>query len=88
MAAVQVQTTSTALLAADPDQYRVAFVSNLGPNAIYLEVGATPTTATGLAVAATTGQVGPISVPPNVALNAIAATANQSSPADTRVMVV
>jgi hypothetical protein len=88
MAAAQVLTTSTAVVASDPDQWRMVFVSNLGPNVIYLEVGATATTTTGLPVPATTGTIGPLHLPPGQALNAIAATANQVSPADTRVVPI
>jgi hypothetical protein len=70
MPAVQVNTTTTPLVAADADQWRFVLVSNLGPNTIFLgDPGQAATTAGGLAI------------------HAIAATAAQVSPADTRVLV-
>jgi hypothetical protein len=87
MAAVQVATTSTTIVASDPDQWRTVFVSNLGPNPIFVEVGAAATAAGSVSVAATTGLLGPIALPPNQAINAICPTALQVTPADTRVMV-
>jgi hypothetical protein len=87
MPAVQVNTTTTPLVAADADQWRFVLVSNLGPNTIFLgDPGQAATTAGGLAIPSNSS-VGPIRLPPNLALNAIAATAAQVSPADTRVLV-
>jgi hypothetical protein len=87
MAAVQVQTTSTTLLAADPDQWRTVVVQNLGPNAIFLETTGAATAAGGLQVAATTGLV-TLTITPNTTVAAIAATANQTTPADTRLLAL
>lgn len=87
MAAVQVQTTSTTLLTPDTDNWRTAVVQNLGPNAIYVETTGAATVIGGLQIAATTG-VSTLPVAPNVTLTAIAATANQASPADTRLYVI
>lgn len=87
MPAVQVQTTATQLLAANTSaQLRTrVLIENLGPNAIYVGYDNTVTTATGEQVAATSGVLelrGNI----NGTLFAVAATANQVSPADTRVI--
>jgi len=86
MPAAQVTTGGGELIAADPDQHREAVIQNLGPNAIYLAVGAAAAVATGLRVAASTGER-VLRVPAGLAVNAIAETANQSSPADTRYLI-
>jgi hypothetical protein len=86
MAAFQATTASTTLLAADPDQWRTVIVSNLGPNTIYLEVGAAAVVASSYGVP-TNSASPPIQLPPATMLNVIAATANQVSPADTRLLV-
>lgn len=85
MAAVQVATTSTTLLTADPDNWRTVVVQNLGPNAIYVETAGAAATTTGVQVAATSGVV-TLPIAPNATVTAIAATALQVSPADTRVL--
>jgi hypothetical protein len=85
MANVALTTASSALLAADADQWRNVFIANLGPNTIFFELGATATT-TGSQPVPTNQTVGPIPLPPATAINAIVATANQTSPADTRVI--
>ena len=86
MSAVAVDTTTTQILAADPDQHRIVKVQNLGPNAIYVEAGAAAVVATSFKVAATSGET-EIKLPPGVALNAITTSAIQATPADTRVLV-
>jgi len=86
MAAVQLTTAASTLVAADPDQHREVTVANLGPNKIYLETNGTATVIGGLPVAATTGAV-TVKLPAGVALSAIVETANQASPADTRILI-
>lgn len=86
MAAVAVDLTSTAVVAADPDQHRTVKLKNLGPNAIYCEIGAAAVVATSYPVAATSGEA-TFDLPPGVALNAITTSAIQATPADTRVLV-
>jgi hypothetical protein len=86
MPAFQAQTTASDLLTADHDQHRTIKVQNKGPNAIYFETGADAAVATGYEVAATTG-VAEFKIPPSTRLSVIAATANQSTPADTRYLV-
>lgn len=87
MAAVNVGLTAANLLAADPDQHRSVIVQNLGPNAIYLEIGAAAAVATGFKVlAAATSPMIPLHA--GNALSAIAETAAQTSPANTRVITV
>ena len=86
MAAVAVNTSTTEILAADPDQHRTAKVQNLGPNAIYVEAGAAAAVATSFKIAATSGEA-EFKVPAGVALNAITTSAIQSTPSDTRVLV-
>jgi hypothetical protein len=86
MAAVQVTTAGVALLAAKAEEERDVIIQNLGPNAIFIEIGAAATLIGGLQIAATTGQLA-TRVPANAAVNAIAATANQASPADTRIVI-
>ncbi len=86
MAAVAVDVTSTAVVAADPDQHRTVKLKNLGPNAIYVEIGAAAVVATSYHVAATSGEA-TFSLPPGVALNAITTSAIQATPADTRTLI-
>lgn len=87
MAAVQVLASgSTALVAADPDQHRKVKIANLGPNPIWVEIGAAAVVATSYKI--TNGTSDTFDVPQAVAVNAIASTADQVSPADTRVLVV
>jgi hypothetical protein len=83
--AVQVNTTAAKVTL--PAQTRRVTIQNLGPNAIYLAATAAKcTTALGLQVPATTGIV-TIDIA-NDELYAIAATALQVSPADTRFYVL
>lgn len=86
MAAVAVDTSTTAVVAADPDNHRRVKLKNLGPNAIYVEIGAAAVVATSYHVAATSGEA-TFDLPPGVALNAITTSAIQSTPQDTRVLV-
>lgn len=84
-AAVQVPTAS-AIAVYTPSGNKVAqtvVIQNLGPNAIYIG-GSTVTTATGVAVAATSGVITLHNV--DDVVYARAATALQSTPADTRVI--
>jgi hypothetical protein len=83
--AVQVNTTAAKVTL--PAQTRRVTIQNLGPNAIYLAATAAKcTTALGLQVPATSGLV-TIDVATDE-LYAIAATALQVSPADTRWYVL
>jgi hypothetical protein len=86
MAAVQVQTTTGVLLAADADEERDVIIQNLGPNPIFIEWGAAAVAITSLQIAAGAQLITKVNA--NVALNALAGTANQASPADTRVMAI
>lgn len=86
MAAIAVDVTSTEVVAADSDQHRKARVQNLGPNAIYVVIGAAATVAGGYKIAATSGEA-TFDLPPGQALNAITTSAIQATPADTRVLV-
>ncbi|HKY59413.1 MAG TPA: hypothetical protein VJP59_00230 [Gemmatimonadota bacterium] len=83
--AVAVQTTATLLLSASRHRSSV-LIANAGPNAIYIGASGV-TTATGFPIAAGASRDFPNSTIPED-LYAIAATANQSSPADTRVWEV
>lgn len=60
-------------------------IRNLGPNAVYVEVGAAAAVATGTPIPATSGTLR-IRRSPGQAVNVIAATALQVSPADTRYL--
>jgi hypothetical protein len=86
MPAFQAQTTTSALLAGTNNGYETVFIQNLGPNLIYVEVGAAAAAATGVQVAITTGTV-TVKRPPLTAINVLAAVANQVSPADTRYVI-
>jgi len=79
---VAVTTTAAQLVAAGGG--KGVFIMNNGPNAITLGVDATVTTGNGFIVAAGTTQK---FYPGDAAIFAIAATANQVSPADTRFWV-
>ena len=86
MPAFQAQTTTSALLAATNNGVETVFIQNLGPNVIYLEVGAAAATTTGVQMAITSGTI-TLRRPPLTAINVIAAVANQSTPADTRYVI-
>ena len=62
-------------------------IANLGPNAIFVGTTSAVTTVTGFPIAATTGTLTLTGVDLSDGLWAIAATALQVSPADTRVAV-
>jgi hypothetical protein len=70
-----VGTTNQVLIAADPDQWKLAVIENLGPtNFIAIELGAAATTAGSFQIPA--GATSPqMRIPPNTAVNAIANTA-------------
>jgi len=90
--AVQVLTgSSIAILtpaAGDNRQSRgPILISNLGPNAIFVGTSNAVTTATGFPIPATTGSVNIGFINSGDTLYARAATADQTTPADTRVMV-
>jgi hypothetical protein len=86
MANVAVQTSATQLLAATSGEPRIAVViQNLGPNAIAVGVDNTVTTGNGVQVP--TNGVLTLTAGINGTLFAIALTANQVSPADTRIFV-
>lgn len=83
VSAVNVQTTGSLLNDGLTDR-RALFVQNLGPNPIYIGDASVATT-TGIEVPANGGTVTlPIQV--GTAIYAIAATANQTSPLNTRIM--
>jgi hypothetical protein len=83
---VEVQTTATQLVAGD-HRRSVLAIANTGPNAIYIG-NEDVTTDTGFPIAATTGVFSADQHSVMETLYAIAATANQASPADTRVLEV
>jgi hypothetical protein len=87
MANVAVQTSATQLLAANAaaEQRLAVVIQNLGPNAIAIGTDNTVTTSNGVQVP--TNGVLTLTAAINGTLFAIALTANQSSPADTRVLV-
>jgi hypothetical protein len=85
-AAVQVLTgsaTKVATASTAPSRKNIT-IQNLGPNDIYCGFDTSVTTATGMKVAANTGVLS-IDLGPNVTVYCRAASADQSSPADTRV---
>jgi hypothetical protein len=91
VAAVQVLTgSSISILAPVTGDTRASrgpiMVSNLGPNTIYLGTSSGVTTATGYPVPTLTS-VTVSFIAPTDTLYARAATADQASPADTRVLV-
>jgi hypothetical protein len=86
MAAVQVATTTTVLVTADPDQARTVSIANMGPQIVYVEVGAPAVIASSLPIPATTGRLD-LLVPANTAVNAICSVL-QVTPADTRVIAL
>ena len=91
VAAVQALTASSiSILAAVTGDTRASrgpvLVSNLGPNTIYLGTSSAVTTATGFPVPTNT-TVTMTFIGPADTLYARAATADQVSPADTRVLV-
>lgn len=87
ISAAQVNTTAGSIVAENVGGgRRTVFVANLGPNAIYLGMSNAVTTATGYPVAATSGTA-TVVLEPGDRLFAIAATALQVSPADTRISV-
>jgi hypothetical protein len=88
MAAVPVNTTSTVVVAADEDQHRKVIVQNLGPNAIYLAVDIAATVAGGFKVAETSGVSPVIPLPAGAVLYGITTSAIQSTPSDTRTLIV
>ena len=81
--AVQVLTTATLISDGLTDR-RALFVQNLGPNAIWLGASGV-TTATGIKVEPNGGTL-TLPIQAGTAIYAIASTANQASPADTRYM--
>lgn len=85
MPAFQAQTTTSAMLAATNPTYETLLIQNLGPNAVYIAFDAAAATTTGTQIVATTGSI-TVRRPPYTAVNIIAATANQASPADTRYL--
>lgn len=84
--AVAVATASATLI---PDMVgrRTLFIQNLGPNEIYVGFDSSVTSSTGIKVAANGGALS-LDVNDNVHVYARAATALQSSPADTRYLAV
>lgn len=86
MAAVDVQTTTTVLLADNNAQSEEVTIQNLGPNVIYIDFDTAAATTTGVQIPITSGVL-TVRRGPNTAINAIAATANQTSPANTRILV-
>jgi len=87
MANVAVTTSATQILAANTNvaQRSAVVIQNLGPNAIAVDTVNTVTTATGIQIP-TNGTL-TLTAGINGTLFAIAATANQVSPADTRILV-
>jgi hypothetical protein len=87
MANVAVGTSATQILAANTNvaQRSAVVIQNLGPNAITIGVDNTVTTANGITVA--TNGVITLTAGINGTLFAVAATAAQVSPADTRILV-
>jgi actin-like ATPase involved in cell morphogenesis len=83
MSAVSVGTSSTAILAADPNQSRRVRIRNTGGTVLHVEIGAAAAVATGYPVAATTGEV-VLDLPAGEALNGITITA----PIDVRYLVI
>lgn len=84
MAAVDVQTTSTLLFSDTNSSEAVeVIIQNRGPNSIYVSTEAGVTTATGVEVASN-GVL--VLQRPRGKIYAVAATANQTTPANTRVL--
>lgn len=83
MAAVNVLASASTTVVASSDQWRSGIMFNNGPNTIWFSTEGAAATTTGvpLAAGAATGFV----LGPGEALTAIASTADQSSPANTRV---
>lgn len=86
MAAFQALTTTAVMIAGTNSTYENLFIQNLGPNTVFVEMGAAAVATTSLQVAATTGTL-TVRRPPLTSVNVIAATANQVSPADTRFVI-
>lgn len=87
MANVAVAATATQLLAANTNvtPRNAVVIQNLGPNPISVDTTAAVTTGSGITIA--TNGVLTLTAGINGTLYAIAATAAQVSPADTRLMV-
>jgi len=87
MANVAVATAATQILAANTNvaERSAVVIQNLGPNAIAVGVDNTVTTANGVQIPS--NGVLTLTAGINGTLFAVAATANQVSPADTRVLV-
>ena len=86
MAAFQALTSTAVMIAGTNNAGENVFIQNLGPNAIFVELGAAAVAATSVQIAATTGTL-TIRRPPLTSVNVIAATANQTTPADTRFVI-
>ena len=84
MPAYQVTTASTAMLDGTNDGHESVGIQNLGPNPIYVELGAAATVAGGTQVPASGGTLS-FMRPPDTAVNVICAVL-QATPADTRWM--
>ncbi len=81
MAAVQVDTTAADLVPASDVAQRKILIQNLGPNSIFLDIGAVATATTGIVIAASGANT--FTVAPGKAISAIT-TVLQVSPSDTR----
>lgn len=83
MAAVDVLASASTTVVAASNNWRAGVVQNRGPNPIFFSTDGAAAVATGVELAA--GQTTGFVLAPGEALAAIASTADQATPANTRV---